>query len=376
MLDAGGVILFDNPGQRIIFVPEAKMEYLRNAWYAAAWSDEVGRTPLARTFLDQPVVMFREEDGTPVALADRCPHRFAPLSKGKLVENAIECAYHGLRFGGDGGCVYNYHGPVPKAATVQAFPLMERYGLAWIWMGDAAQASEDKLPDFGSFDTDPRFAVVRGYLPVSGNYQLAVDNLLDLTHAQFLHPALGNADSSDHSTFNMKSEDSTVWAKYFFKGEPVTPFTRMVWESKSEACDRWAHMRWKAPSNLYLEVGVTECDGPSDEALLIPSYHFLTPETAKTSHYFWVNARNVRIDDKALDEIFWKGIDSAFRHEDEPMIALVQERMGDADFDDLRPIFLTTDGAAGRARQILTRLINAERAGTPPVSDRQREVAS
>src|SRR3546814_16896615 len=76
-------------------------KYLRNAWYAAAWSEEIGGTPLGRTFLEQPVVLFRETDGTTVALADRCPHRFAPLSKGKLVGNAIECPYHGLRFGAD-----------------------------------------------------------------------------------------------------------------------------------------------------------------------------------------------------------------------------------------------------------------------------------
>src|SRR3546814_11561118 len=119
---------------------EKKMaKYLRNAWYAAAWSEEIGGTPLGRTFLEQPVVLFRETDGTTVALADRCPHRFAPLSKGKLVGNAIECPYHGLRFGADGQCVHNYHGPVTKAASVHRYPVMECYGLAWIWMGDAGQ---------------------------------------------------------------------------------------------------------------------------------------------------------------------------------------------------------------------------------------------
>src|SRR3546814_16610251 len=161
---------------------EKKMaKYLRNAWYAAAWSEEIGGTPLGRTFLEQPVVLFRETDGTTVALADRCPHRFAPLSKGKLVGNAIECPYHGLRFGADGQCVHNYHGPVPKAASVHRYPVMECYGLAWIWMGDADQAHEDRLPAFGPFITDDGFAFARGNLQLAANYQLVVDNLLDLT---------------------------------------------------------------------------------------------------------------------------------------------------------------------------------------------------
>ncbi|RYD49541.1 MAG: aromatic ring-hydroxylating dioxygenase subunit alpha [Verrucomicrobiaceae bacterium] len=349
---------------------EAKMKYLRNAWYAAAWSEEIGREPLARRFLDEPVVLYRKTDGTPVALADRCPHRFAPLSKGAVVGEAIQCRYHGLRFDEGGDCVFNFHGPVPKAASVHAYPLMERYGHTWIWMGDAEEADEAKLPDFGTFTTDDRFAVARGYLPVSGNYQLAVDNLLDLTHAQFLHPALGNANSNEHSTFQMTSEGSTVWAKYFFKGEPITPFKRMIWDSPSETCDRWADMRWEAPSNLYLEVATTECGEPREEqAVLVPSTHFLTPETSKTAHYFWMNARNVRIDDEELTEKFRAGTDAAFRTEDEPMIALVQERMGDDDFETLKPVFLTTDRAAGRARQILLHLIAEERA-VPPLSRR------
>ena len=343
-------------------MPDAKTKYLRNAWYAAAWSDEIGREPLARTFLDEPVVLFRDTAGTPKALADRCPHRFAPLSKGKLVGDTIECPYHGLRFGSDGSCVYNYHGPVPKAASVHRYPMMERYGVAWIWMGEAEQAHEDKLPDFGTFSTDDRFAVARGYLHVGGNYQLAVDNLLDLTHAQFLHPALGNPNSSEHSTFTIKSEGSTVWASYFFDGEPVTPFKRMFWDSPSETCDRWADMRWEAPSNLYLEVDTAECGHPREAAVvLVPSTHFLTPETGKTSHYFWMNARNCRIDDEELTEMFREGTDKAFRTEDEPMISLVQDRMGDSDFEDLKPVFLTTDRAAGKARQILAGLIDAER---------------
>ncbi len=342
---------------------EAKATYLRNAWYVAAWSDEIGREPLARTFLDEPVVLYRDTRGTPIAMADRCPHRFAPLSKGKLVDDAIECPYHGLRFGSDGRCIFNYHGPVPKAASVRRYPMMERYGLAWIWMGDADQANEDRLPDFGTYITDDGFAYARGTLNVAANYQLVVDNLLDLTHGQFLHPAFGNPGTTK---FDSKWEGSIVWAKYRFDAEPVSDSVRPFWDSPSEICDRWADMRWEAPSNLYLEVAVKECDHSLEDAILFPALHLLTPETKDSTHYFWMNGRNRLVDDEAMTEAVWQVTDNAFQNEDEPMLAMVRGRMAGSDFDALNPVFLTTDRAAGRARQILARLIDAERRTVTP----------
>ena len=78
--------------------------FLKNRWYVAAWSTDVGREPLARVLLGEPVMLFRREDGTPAALEDRCPHRNLPLSEGRIVGDSVECGYHGLIFGCDGAC--------------------------------------------------------------------------------------------------------------------------------------------------------------------------------------------------------------------------------------------------------------------------------
>src|SRR5947208_10186817 len=112
--------------------------YLRNSWYVAAWDREVSRRPLARTYLDEPVVLFRKEDGTPVALQDRCCHRYLPLSRGKLEADRLRCGYHGLLFDADGKCVeIPGQANIPPQAKVRAFPTQERVGWIWIWMGDA-----------------------------------------------------------------------------------------------------------------------------------------------------------------------------------------------------------------------------------------------
>ena len=124
------------------------MTYLRNTWYVAAWASELGANQLlARTVLDEPLVFFRDVDGKPVALIDRCPHRFAPLSQGKILGNSVQCPYHGLQFGVDGRCTHNPHGPIPAAAKLKTYPLLERFGAIWIWMGDATKADESALAD-------------------------------------------------------------------------------------------------------------------------------------------------------------------------------------------------------------------------------------
>ena len=70
--------------------------FARNAWYIAAWGDELGDKPLARRICNDPIVLFRDKDGRAAALADRCCHRSAPLSLGTVVEDGIQCGYHGL----------------------------------------------------------------------------------------------------------------------------------------------------------------------------------------------------------------------------------------------------------------------------------------
>jgi phenylpropionate dioxygenase-like ring-hydroxylating dioxygenase large terminal subunit len=78
--------------------------FLRNFWYVAASINEVTRKPLGRTILGEPIVFFRKEDGTPVAIEDRCVHRHLPLSMGKLVGDLLQCHYHGLRYDSAGQC--------------------------------------------------------------------------------------------------------------------------------------------------------------------------------------------------------------------------------------------------------------------------------
>ena len=125
--------------------------FLRNHWYVAASGSEIGRKPFRRIIMNEPVVFYRTEDGTPVALEDRCPHRRLPLSMGKLVgDDVLQCHYHGLRFDRTGACVrVPGQDMIPQTARVKTYPVVERYKWLWIWMGDPALADpgqDHRLP--------------------------------------------------------------------------------------------------------------------------------------------------------------------------------------------------------------------------------------
>ena len=178
----------------------ASNTYLRNAWYCVAWSDELGDGGvLGRTVLKEPVVVYREANGNVSALEDRCPHRFAPLSMGKVLHgDHLQCPYHGLEFDRTGACVLNPHGDkrIPSRAKVKSYPAVEKHKAIWVWMGDKA-ADESAVPDFSVMDNVPELHTTkRDSIMIKANVELIIDNLLDLSHTSFLHEGLlGNADT-------------------------------------------------------------------------------------------------------------------------------------------------------------------------------------
>lgn len=162
--------------------------YPADCWWVAARGDEVGEKPLQRWIRDTPVLLYRTPDGTPVALDDRCPHRWAPLSSGHLEGDMIVCPYHGARFAPDGHCPrFPGQAKVPGTMRVRAFPLLERGPFIWIWTGsETARSTADLPPDFG-WSTEPGWTVTSGYYKLDANYMLLHENVLDLSHFNYVH---------------------------------------------------------------------------------------------------------------------------------------------------------------------------------------------
>ena len=136
--------------------------FLKNAWYVAAWSDEIKGELQQVKVLGEKICMFRNSHGEVIAMEDACPHRKLPLSKGRIKDDNVECGYHGLTFDCAGQCVWAPGGGrIPSAAKVRPYPVHEKYGLVWIWMGNAAIADPEDIIDIPNFD-NPEWGINRG----------------------------------------------------------------------------------------------------------------------------------------------------------------------------------------------------------------------
>jgi len=339
------------------------MQFLKNAWYVAAWSAEVPTgSLLARRLVDEPVVIYRDGDGRAHALTDRCPHRFAPLSMGRFVDGAVQCAYHGLRFDGSGACVHNPHGPVPKAARVRSFPLVERYSAIWIWTGDPALADEATIPEF-EFLVPEHWFVGTGHMTIDGAYELEIDNILDLSHIEFLHP-LFSSEAVSRADVKSSQDGETVWSRRYIRDDTPPPFIYEAFNIPPDnLVDRWLDVRWNAPALMALWTGAVAAGRPREEGVGVPSAHLFTPESTSRTHYFYAISfpRVLGPAGEAMARENVEVLRQPFEQEDKPIIEAVARAMGGADFWSLKPVLLRGDEAAVRARRILEKRIGAER---------------
>lgn len=337
--------------------------FLRNAWYVAGPAGELDEGIVSRRICDELVALYRKADGGIAALEDRCPHRFVPLSMGRREGDEVRCGYHGLKFGSDGICTERPGGADenPAPICVKAYPAIERYGYVWIWMGEAARAHDSLIPDF-SFITDPAYKCEQGYLHVKGHHELITDNLLDLSHVNYLHPQIASTSHWTEWDNRVVVEGNTVWSRLKRPNQVPGVIQRMMWDSPSERGDGRGDVRWDAPSLLFANTAITEVGADIETTgLQTPSAHLLTPETEHSTHYFWVTGRNRKQDDQAITDMLQEGVGKIFSTQDGPMVEAEQAAMGDStDFLAHKPLILKADAAGIRARRILRKLIREE----------------
>lgn len=328
--------------------------FIRNSWYCVGWSHEIDVQPKGIRVLGDYLVIYRGAEGQVIAMDGRCPHRFAPLDRGSVIGDRIICPYHGLQFDSSGACALNPHGDghIPPLARLNVYAATERNRAIWVWMGDKECADPEQLPRETKLSS-PDYSNELAYLNVKAHYQLVIDNLLDLTHAPFLHMrTLAGESPIGELRHSYRKDGDVVYSTYAMDAMPPSP--QMVSLFKDALGSFSADMTWYPAATLELDIWQRPLPHGEAEALNLPSVHYITPETETSTHYFAAIGRNLKIDAADEDERMREFIMRAFINEDEPMIRACQELMQTTDLFSLNPAILKTDIAAVQARRIIS----------------------
>lgn len=345
---------------------ENRDNFIREAWYVAAMDEEVPAGAMfTRRILDEPVLIFRNTDGEACAVADICPHRFAPLSMGRIEDGVVTCGYHGLAFDGAGRCVRNPHGKghIPDGAPLRSYPVRESAGLIWIWTGRNAppEGSEPPVPDFLARAQPSGMA--RGHRVTNANYTLMVDNIIDLSHSDFLHAnVLGTGETVAKLTPAIKtSEAGQVHSSWEWDGgQAMGLFAPFLPENGADARG-WLHVEWEAPAHMCIWTGAGANCAPDMEPIWVRFLHSMTPCDRFSTHYFFIGVRNFLTDNHDLTRVSTATAHEIFGNEDAPMIEAAQRNMGEDEFWSLRPWVLECDSGAVRVRRMIERRLREER---------------
>ncbi len=341
---------------------------VRNVWYMGAWSHELQDKPLARQILGRPVAFFRGADGIVGALEDRCCHRAAPLSLGRVDGNTLQCGYHGLCFNAEGACVrVPGQEAVPPAARVPSFQVVEQDSVVWIWMGDAGKAERSAIPRFPRH-TEPAWRWRGAHFSYKADHLLLYDNLLDLTHVGYVHPHTIGGNEEEHSSAPLTVERSERGAKgtrWMRDVDPPAAYTA-VWPFRGRI-DRCQVMRFQPGlvtiSILAKDAGTLRHEEDVEDAYESYGFHAVTPGAEGSAHYFWSVGIPAALDEKDGGLLARKHELARITFEEDRAVLEAQYRRM-LDFPDRPVVAIRSDALSLAARRIWAELAKQEKALT------------
>lgn len=334
-------------------------EFLRNYWYVAAWRKELTVKPLQRWILGEPIVLFRTEGGKVGALVDRCPHRGAALSLGRVTGEAIECGYHGLTFDSCGQCVrVPGQARVPPSFKTRSYPVVEKWRWVFIWMGEPDKADPAQIPDF-HWQDDPEWIARGELLPVKANYTLIRDNLLDLSHAHFVHKKTLATDAVVKEPIRVESDNGTIKVIREMRDIEPSPLFRKAGGFQGRVNHKQV-VNFNAPANIVIETTVSCIHDPKNIADL-RVMNAITPESESSTHYFWSLGRNFNLQDDELTDFIFEANKATF-FEDVSVIENQQQMLEAVSLPE-KPLLFHVDGGVERVQQHVHRLLNDQQKG-------------
>lgn len=335
----------------------------------------------ARMVMDENIVVFWTESGNLTALEDRCPHRCAPLSLGCVEGELIKCGYHGAKFGSNGQCVSvpGQETVPPDKYRVKGYPVTEKYGYIWIWMGSPELADKDAGFPEGFSIADPDHpdwdGVYDRFLSFPCNYQLINDNLFDLSHAESVHPeTLGAPETTrvfrsnakkaprpddagadiEGVTYQIDEEEINIQVRIFDKqAGPLfhQALGNMQGKDNYEGnVDFLMNVDWWMPSFFSFAPTTRPAGQSSDQGMSFVNLNALTPETQYSTHYFFKTCQSQAPDDKELSKRYAESVLFAF-NQDKRIITEQQKILGENDVMNEKEMSFSSDRLQMQARK-------------------------
>ncbi len=351
--------------------------FLKNCWYVAGWDHElIDGKLLNRTLLNEHVLIYRGESGKVVAMSDRCPHRGALLSQGRLEGDAVRCMYHGIKFDGSGKCVQiPGQDMIPPKMRVRTYPIHESGHLVWIWMGDPAKADVSTIGEL-PYLTDPTWKGLPGYLHYDANYLLIVDNLSDLAHLAFVHTqTLGGSEEYAYVSKPAaieKFEGGYRLERWHMNIDPP-PFHKKVIPNKYDKVDRRNRVHMYIPGVFDMATMFAPAGQGAEKGVNVPgtreyrNCQFMTPETDETTHFFWAYLNNFEGEDSTISRSLLASLIEGFM-EDKAIIERQQKTLEEDPGFLPQMLAILSDAPLAHFRRALGKLIDAEQAPAAPAA--------
>ncbi len=330
-------------------------------WYVAGFSWEIQEKPVARTLLNQPVVLFRAE-GKIAALEDRCAHRHLALSLGTVENGGIRCGYHGLKFSHDGRCTeVPGQTRIPNTACVRAYPVEERNHIVWIWMGRTPESQPALPAPAHPWHDDPAYQFKGDVYHYKAPYQLIHDNLLDLSHLGYVHTKTIGGNARIHVEADMKVERGEDWVRivrHMRNSEPPPTYLE-AWPFQG-TIDRWQEIDFHVSHlNIWtggMETGTGDLADPHRPGFHMRGFHGVTPETESSSFYFWTVSSNKNPARPDMVDAIHRA--TAFTFEEDRVV--IEEQFANIQrFPQAPMTWISVDTAPNHARRIIAQLTGA-----------------
>jgi phenylpropionate dioxygenase-like ring-hydroxylating dioxygenase large terminal subunit len=271
-----------------------------NFWYPVCIADELtNEAPLRAQILGQRLVAFRNTEGAAHVLADTCVHRGGALSKGRMVDGTVACPYHGWQYDGSGQCVHlpalKAGAKIPARAKVDSYPVIERYGIVFAFLGDLPADQRPELYEIAEWEQDGWRASGLTVIELGAYYERSVENGLDPVHNEFVHDLQGNI---RFRADRMRVTEDEWGTEVFIRMDPPQPGTTKLENLRND--DEPEHFG-ATTSHYGPNTLITEINLSKDNSFV--QYFFEQPVDEQNTRIFFINLRNCMLESESDERL-------------------------------------------------------------------------